>query len=312
MAKNQFNTGIYQIVNTVNGKRYIGSAVNLFDRKRCHYKDLKKGNHHNEHLQRSYNKYGKENFEFEIIMHCLPEHLLFFEQLHIDKYNFKNDLYNISPTAGSTLGVQFSEERKKKISEANKGEKSWAYGKPGTMLGKKQSEETRKKMSKSQTGKKHSNETKKKIGEWHKGEKNFWYRKPGPMKNKHHNEESRKKISESHKGMKGPMLGKKHSEETKEKIRKANTGKKASEETRKKMSEWQFKPIKAFIYKTGEFVGEYKSGKECAEKLNIFNQSIANVLTKRRLYHKDYTFEYVNEKDKIKQISKKVVDIHSR
>lgn len=118
-----FNTGIYQIVNKVNGKRYIGSAVSLYGRKKDHISRLNRRNHYNKHLQRSYNKYGKENFKFEIIMHCSKEHLIFFEQKHIDKYDFEKELYNIYPTAGSSLGVKHSNETKEKWSIAKKGKK---------------------------------------------------------------------------------------------------------------------------------------------------------------------------------------------
>ena len=51
--------GIYCIESFINGKKYIGSSVDLskrvFD---GHIKSLEKGNHHNRHLQNHVNKYG--------------------------------------------------------------------------------------------------------------------------------------------------------------------------------------------------------------------------------------------------------------
>ena len=60
-------SGIYQIRNLVNGKVYVGSAVNLQHRRREHRSDLRNGNHHSIKLQRAYNKYGESSFAFEIL-----------------------------------------------------------------------------------------------------------------------------------------------------------------------------------------------------------------------------------------------------
>jgi group I intron endonuclease len=81
----------------------------------------------------------------------------------------------------SFRGRVFSEEHKRKISEAQRGER-------GNMFGKHFSQETRDKMSKSQTGRIHSEETKIKIGISNLG--------------KVMSEEARKKISSSRKNIK--------------------------------------------------------------------------------------------------------------
>ena len=49
-------------------------------------------------------------------------------------------------------GKKFSEETKKKLSEANKGKQAWNKGKTGPNKGKKFSEETRKKMREAHKG----------------------------------------------------------------------------------------------------------------------------------------------------------------
>ena len=120
------------------------------------------------------------------------------------------------------------------------------------------SDETKKKMSEAKKGKKASKETKLLLSEQRKGEKNAMY-------GKKHTEESKKKMSETLKGKrlgeKNPFFGKKHSEETKKKIGdilkekmsgKGNPmyGKKHSEETRKKMSDAQ-KGSKCHFWKGG-------------------------------------------------------------
>lgn len=69
--------GIYQIKNVVNNKFYIGSSNNIPIRWRQHKNHLNKNKHYNKYLQNSWNKYGQENFKFEIIELVDDEDLLF-------------------------------------------------------------------------------------------------------------------------------------------------------------------------------------------------------------------------------------------
>ena len=62
--KGQF---IYKIVNTVNGKFYVGSTTNTRERFRTHRKRLRAGRHHCPHLQAAWNKYGEKSFVFVVI-----------------------------------------------------------------------------------------------------------------------------------------------------------------------------------------------------------------------------------------------------
>lgn len=115
-------SGIYCIRNLVNNKRYIGSSVNLKNRRREHFKDLRLNKHHCVALQRAFNKYGMGNFIFEIIMHVKnKKKLLFFEQKCMDAYSPE---YNTSKVAGSCLGVKHSKEAVLKNSLNNRGEKN--------------------------------------------------------------------------------------------------------------------------------------------------------------------------------------------
>ena len=134
------NSGIYKIENVVNGKIYVGSAINFSNRFIRHKTALKHDNHCNEHLQRTWNKYGKENFKFEIIENCIEEKLLFREQFWIDKLEVVKKGYNMCPTAGNCLGIKRSKEHKEKCSKAK-------MGKNNPMYGKKQSKETIEKRS---------------------------------------------------------------------------------------------------------------------------------------------------------------------
>ena len=55
-------SGVYIITNLVNGKRYIGSSNDLYERSYSHIHHLQKQDHVNSHLQNSWNKYGEDKF----------------------------------------------------------------------------------------------------------------------------------------------------------------------------------------------------------------------------------------------------------
>jgi group I intron endonuclease len=114
------SSGVYVITNTLNGKRYIGSAVKIETRWIRHRCDLRKGIHHSHYLQRAWNKYGEGAFAFTILLYCDKESLLIFEQYAMDVLRPE---YNIHPTARSSLGVKRTAEQRARISESLKGRK---------------------------------------------------------------------------------------------------------------------------------------------------------------------------------------------
>ena len=59
--------GIYSVINAVNGKVYVGSALNIPVRIKRHRADLRYGRHSNPHLQNAYNAYGSEAFEYHVV-----------------------------------------------------------------------------------------------------------------------------------------------------------------------------------------------------------------------------------------------------
>lgn len=85
--------GVYEIVNTVNGKKYIGSGF-VQQRRSQHFWHLSKDNHCNRHLQSSYNKYGKDSFKFNILLVSERDYALEIEQKLLDEED-KSNLYNI-------------------------------------------------------------------------------------------------------------------------------------------------------------------------------------------------------------------------
>ena len=160
---------IYEIINTKTQDKYIGSTVNFISRKSRHFTNLENNQHENKHLQSAYNKYGKDNFRFNIILFCDKNNLLLYEQNILDAWKPE---YNICKIAGNCLGVKRSKEviEKKKLSRS----------------GYKPSEETRRKISETKKGNHLSEKHKKALSISH-----INYIMP---------ESQKQKISESNKG----------------------------------------------------------------------------------------------------------------
>ena len=103
---NEIKSGIYKIVNIKNNKLYIGSSKNIENRWKQHLALLKCGKHHSQHLQYSWNKYGKDLFCFEIIEdNVAQDDLLNREQFWMDSFQSYNPQkgYNISCVAGACI-----------------------------------------------------------------------------------------------------------------------------------------------------------------------------------------------------------------
>ena len=126
-------SGIYKITNLVNGKVYIGSTNDYLARFREHRTELKRNVHFNTHLQSAYNKYGVQNFKFEVIefienlenlpltefKYLLEEREEFYIQLYESTDREKG--YNVRIKCDTSLGMKWSEESKRKFSEKKKG-----------------------------------------------------------------------------------------------------------------------------------------------------------------------------------------------
>jgi len=196
-------SGIYEIHNTLNGKRYVGGTTNLDYRRDDHFRRLARGKHANGHLQKAYDKYGKDVFEFSVLFSRAPKGILTrLEQAAIDVIRPE---YNIRAFARRSLGNQ-----------------NW--------LGRKHTEETKRKMSIAQKGRTFSKASRKKMGLAQMGNKKHLGHK--------HSEETKRKLSEQKMGNEY-CLGKKHTEEVKRKISEAKKGKpghKHTEETKRKIS----------------------------------------------------------------------------
>jgi group I intron endonuclease len=175
-------SGIYWIKNITNDHIYIGSSCNIYSRWYWHKNSLRRNSHHSMYLQRAWNKFGEENFIFEILITCDPSMLIWYEQQFLDQWKPE---YNLCKIADRQTGLKHSQEfrdavskRMKghtvsieariKIGNGNRGNKPWTYG-------KHLSEETKLKISVANTGRKNTKEQVENIRRGRKG-------KPCPYK----------------------------------------------------------------------------------------------------------------------------------
>lgn len=101
-------SGVYQIRNIVNGKRYIGSSVDVHRRLIIHRCLLNCKKHTNQILQRSWDKYGSDNFDFSILLYCNSNETLKYEQEFLDVCTPE---YNIAKSAKAPfLGRKWTKE----------------------------------------------------------------------------------------------------------------------------------------------------------------------------------------------------------
>ena len=209
-------TGIYMIQNRINNHVYIGQALNIEERTNTHKYSLIKNKHENKHLQRAWNKYGKENFLFSVLEECNEEILTEREQYWIDYYGGINSQNTYNQRDAGSRG-RMSDEAREKIRVANKNK----IVKPG----RKVCEEGRMSISKAHMGLHPSDETRRKMSEAHKGFK--------------HTDETKRYLSAKAKKRfeDNPQLAKDISERMR--------GRKVSEETRQKLSEMSSKRVQS-------------------------------------------------------------------
>ena len=116
---NPFNqlSGIY-------GNCYIGSSLNVEKRYKHHLSTLRHNSSRCSILQKAFNKYGEDNFEFQVILCCKPEYRLYYEQQLIRELNSQYNVFtNVSDSP--LRQFTFTEQSKLKMSIAHKGKKNY-------------------------------------------------------------------------------------------------------------------------------------------------------------------------------------------
>ena len=170
-------SGIYAITH-INGRRYIGSAINLRVRWTWHRNALDANRHHSRKLQRAWNKYGREEFTFSVLEYVEDKtKLIEREQQYLSAPGSIRESFNNCPVAGSTLGKGHSKATREKMSRLATGrtaspetKRKMSIARKGRKLGP-MSEHTKMRLSESKKGHLVSSATRKKMSDAKKGRK---------------------------------------------------------------------------------------------------------------------------------------------
>lgn len=114
--------GIYCIENLVDKKKYIGQSRNIYKRWNFHKSSLNNKRHTNDFLQKSWNEYGSDKFQFYILEECEIADLNAREKYWIAHYDTAKAGYNLTLGGDAPyLSKPCSDITKQKISQAKKG-----------------------------------------------------------------------------------------------------------------------------------------------------------------------------------------------
>lgn len=113
------SSGIYIITCSDNKKSYIGQSYNIADRIHMHIYLLRKNMHYNNHMQRSWNKYGEQTFTFGVLECCSVEELNEKEIFYISEFDTYNKGFNQTLGGDGMRGYKVSEASRVKMRESH-------------------------------------------------------------------------------------------------------------------------------------------------------------------------------------------------
>ena len=141
--------GVYKITNTLcpEGKYYIGYSCNINRRWGIHKSTLRGGYHCNIRMQRAYEKYGSECFDYEILQECEnEEEAKNIELSYLEDLTIRDKLYNLhyNSSGGDLMTYHPNKEQiiermkntqKEQISKMTKEERQERWGQSGEKNG---------------------------------------------------------------------------------------------------------------------------------------------------------------------------------
>lgn len=211
--------GVYKISNNLcpEGKYYIGYSCNVKQRLQKHKSTLRGGKHCNIRMQRAYDKYGADCFDYEILQECeTEEEAKNVELSYLEDLSIRDKLYNLhyNSSGGDLMTYHPNKEQiiermkntqKEQISKMSKEERQERWGQSGEKNG--------------MYGRTHTDEVKRLYSEMHKGN-TYRLGKKASQETK----DKMSVIASQRLGEKNPFFGKHHSEETKQRIREKGKG----------------------------------------------------------------------------------------
>lgn len=130
-------SGVYVILCTANGRRYVGSSNDIWRRFREHRNDLRRGEHHSLRMQADWTEHGEAVFSFFVAMTVSdgPERFAA-EQILLDACDAVVTGYNTAPNTYCLVGTKrtpeqcenlrasWTPERRQKIAETHRGSRN--------------------------------------------------------------------------------------------------------------------------------------------------------------------------------------------
>lgn len=123
--------GIYKLVNKATGQCYVGQSQRVKKRIKEHFRLLRWNKHTNPRLQNAFNKYGEDNFEWEVEAYCEdPDDLDIIENAFLqgDAWFVEPVVYNIADFAKAPMRNKTHSEEVRQRIRAGRRASTFDYG----------------------------------------------------------------------------------------------------------------------------------------------------------------------------------------
>ena len=159
---------IYKVTNLINGKCYIGQTIKPIEQRKHEHIWNATNKKYRSYLHNAINKYGIENFKWEILCACSTNDELNKKEIDliIEQNSYLPNGYNLTFGGGGISGYKHTEETKQKISKKRMGIKFTEETKQKMskrLIGVPQSPSVVQKRTLKNTGKKRSDDFKKRM-----------------------------------------------------------------------------------------------------------------------------------------------------